>query len=223
MDSIKNRLAKIKRKANAIYRKPKIFVTINISGLIVSILGVMLCISIAGSAYYMNTTIHKQTTSAQTFIDNKLNTANDIVSLLGNAVDEIASTQVVSETISTVAGRNINRLNNFERTLNAINFHHFLNPTIDSVNDAKNNLQELQKNAEKLGTDGNKVKAFDKLQQRITKTQKRIDHSFRNIRVVTLIAFYSLLAVSVIFIVSCINLLSRTIQNLISHFKKPKK
>lgn len=223
MEKLKQRLHKTRLKAHRIYKKPAVFLSLNISGFVISILGVLLCFSIVGSAYYVNTTVNNQTVSAQKYIDNKLNTANDIVSLLSSTISDLATTKVVSDTISTVAERNVNRLNSFERTLSALNFQRVLSPTIDSVNDAKNNLQNLQNNAKNLGNKNYEPKALKKLQDRIAKTQKRIDHGFRNIRVITLIAFYALLAVAIIFIVSCINLVSITSKNIYSHIKSVRK
>ncbi|MFI5270545.1 MAG: hypothetical protein ACHQT9_00685 [Candidatus Saccharimonadales bacterium] len=222
MDTLKRYSSNVKSFISNIYRKPKIFLTLNISGLIVSFVGILICFVIIGSSVYVNTVVNTKTVKIQTALDTKIDSVSNVLSFINSSLSSVVSSQIVTSAVNSIATRNINRLNAVTNSLETFNFNNRLQPTINNLNNAKNSLESIKNFPSTVKEGGFTFPRVKKLEQKLTDAKNKIDSSARNVRLGTLYGVYALILMSLIFILGEINLLARCFYNVRSRLKKSK-
>lgn len=166
----------IKKRFKSFYHKPAVFITFNVSGIVISIIGIIVCIAMVGGAFEVNNRTRTEVKNAETIVYRQLDRADDALDMLDQKIDSFTAADVIAAEVKKVTSTNIDRLETLQDTLKMLNFGNRLDGPIAKVAIVVKNLKVIDHYA------GNVDEVKDLLHQRIDILRDRIDEVRSQIR-----------------------------------------
>ena len=211
------------KKSGEIYRKRKVFISLNSLGVFTSVLGMICCVAIIFGSYMANSQVNTQTVVAQDKITEQIDNADEILQNLIDKINSIELPEQIKTEIESASTNTIERLDNLKVAMDVLNFGGQLDPQIEKLDIVIDGLEKIQD----VSDDFEKAKQIpiariEKLQDRLSQARDRVTTTGRNLRLITHWAFISGSIIAIILIAGEWSLFSRCLANLKSTFRKKK-
>lgn len=205
------------------YRSKVLRITLNVLGIFIAILGLVASAGLIYATNYFNSEVKTRTTAIEDNIVDALDRVETAIDVVSKIVLSISTPQEIAETVDAVIDNNVERLENLESTMRALNFGGRLDSSISRVEETIESLNDFNTSIERetFVKDIFKEKVAE-IQAKIDDTRDRVTSNARRIRVITFYGTFAGTLLAIVFIIGELNLFKSCARNIRVHTKKPK-
>lgn len=195
-------LDSVKKQVGKIYRKKPVFMTLNVSGLIVAVLGILICLTLIGGIFIADRQIDIQTRSFERVLYDHLDITNEALNTLYSRVDGFQTIEDVNIAVNELVDENLEKLENIRAGVEVLNFRGGFDATLNKIDEVSTFLENIKKVPATLLEVKQTVK--DKINlavDKVAEVERRINSTGGTIRGVSNYAVFATILLALIFIV----------------------
>lgn len=202
------------------FHKKPVFITSHVLGIIISVIGVIICLGMVIGTSIFNSTAREKTNEIETTLITQVDKSEETLNTFETAVVAFVSINEIETEISELVDKNVERLESLQDTLDAFNFNGRLDSSIDQVD----KLIAVTKSVQLITGTIDEIKVqittqVKQLYQYIDDARTKISDGARTIRTVVLYAFSVTVILAIIFLLGEYTLLRRCIIGLKTYKK----
>ncbi|MFN8015020.1 MAG: hypothetical protein U0R17_00225 [Acidimicrobiia bacterium] len=204
-----------KQKLLNLYRKRFVFVTSNILGILIAIIGIIVCIGMILGSYSLNSAAKTRTKNIEKVVNTYLDKGNNSLEEIKVTIANITSIDELVHNISDMSEKNIDRLESLKLSLSTLNYRNYLDRSITHVDETLKILKEIKKLPIVVLISKEIInEKIDMLKAKIRQIKIEIGNSASKVRQIAFYTFLVSFVLAGIFLVGEFTLLSRSIKGL---------
>ncbi len=221
--TLKNKRTALREKLSRIYQKPYVFITAKVAGILIAVVGIVICLGMIIGTYALHSTTKKHTKTIETTIYKYLDKGDDGLDTIQEKVDSLTPATDIVQEVSDITGENIDRLETLKLSLIAFNFGNKFDTPIERIEDTIEALKKFKELPELILESKEKVHdKIEELKDKIDETRTQVSDGGKQVRRITFYTFLVSFLLATIFFVGEYSLLTRCIPALRNYRRKRK-
>lgn len=198
-----------------IIKRPRVWLSLNVLGLLLASLGLIICISLIGGTFAVQSTVRTEINKVDDQVNEWFDIANESVAKVEKAIEDFTAPKEIDENLSEIAQKNIDRLEFLSLALAAIDFGGRLDEPIARIDRAIEALEKVRDESPVLDLAKEKVlERIEKIKTRISDAEEQFNDGISTARRYTTLGSISIVILAIIFLVGEITLFRRCFGNI---------
>ena len=198
-----------------IYKKKPIFLTLNVTGIIFSIIGALVCITLVVGIFFVNNEVRTQTNTFEKAFNEQLDVTNSALNSLYERVEDFQTIEDIQIEVDNLVDTNVEKLKTIRSGIIVINYGGRLDNAVEKIDEVISFMKSIKKIPATLVEVKSAVK--EKIQlalDKVASIENRVHSTVSTIKNVSKYSVFATILLAVIFMTGEIVLFGRCRSNL---------